>query len=262
MAKLALSFLFLLTCAATTCPQGMRPNYVYLHEALVYPGSGAGGSVVFSENIYGSTDCNGACPPGVVHIPYIQLFVGNTNGECGSDICSGQPVPPGTTINYTTHVTVGTPFTGKNSELNGWVYCSYRNGTISSDPNWVSGYLSSVTTFMQASPNSSLLTKTCTVSGDTTPAWLGIATNPYGTQGGSPQPLYFEEMSVVISPAAPPTTGFTPWPVGTGAPYGYNYLNWTHGGMRTGLAAPMPQVCTQLGTGLIQYNPGTINTPN
>lgn len=114
---------------------------------------------------------------------------------------------------------------------------------------------------MQAYPNSSLLTKYCAFPNDTTPAWNGYAANPYGVQGSTPQPLYFEQVSVVASAAAPPTTGFTGWPDGIPS-YGYNYLNWTHGGMRTGAAAPMPTICTQLGAGLTNYNPGTINPPN
>lgn len=99
MEKLVLGLLLLSTCATTIGAQGMSPSYVYLHEALVYAGS-SGGSVVFSENIYGSTSCYDGCPSGVVHTPYIQLFVGSINGNCGQPICSGQAVSPPTTNQF------------------------------------------------------------------------------------------------------------------------------------------------------------------
>ena len=75
MEKLVLSFFLLLSCAATIRAQGMRPYYTYLHEALVYPGSSPPGSIMFREEISGYTDCNRACPPGVVHTPYIQVVL-------------------------------------------------------------------------------------------------------------------------------------------------------------------------------------------
>lgn len=71
MKPFVLSLLLALTWATTIRAQGMTPNYVYLHEALVYPGSGSsGGSVIFRETISGDTDCPGTACVGVYHTPY------------------------------------------------------------------------------------------------------------------------------------------------------------------------------------------------
>lgn len=232
----------------------MTPSYGYYTGGAVI----VNGSTVYATYNYGVdglTTCSGGCPSGVTHTPFLEF---GFNGKAPAEYF-GSSTPPQQYLDFQLNETDSSqffPFTGKQVVMNAWVECS-RIGQISSTNIPINSYFSSATTFYKAQANSSNLNVDCGVSGDGTPAWEPVPVNPFGSQGSNPSPLYLEFLGVVYSATPPPASSFISWAAGVGNLV-YSYRAWQHS---NGSPAPMPQVCTQLKTGLTQYNPGYIVPP-
>lgn len=232
----------------------MTPAYSYYDGGAVIV-AGPSAYATFNYGVSGLTVCNGSCPSGVTHTGHVTFAF---NGGQETDYAD-TPVPPQQTINFSKNEgdpSLSLPFTGKKVVLGGYVECS-RVGTISNTNIPVDTYFSSTTTFFKAQANSNHLAVDCTYSGDGTPAWSAVPNNPYGTQGANPSPLYLEYLGIVYSSTVPPAASFNNWALPNGNLVS-TYEPWQHS---NGNPAPMPQQCTQLKTGLTQYNPGYIVPP-
>jgi hypothetical protein len=257
--KIKLFVLFLLLFGAlNTHAQGMIFNYNFTHFDDVYISPMA--YIDIGEQITGYTSCNPANCLGAEHTPCTTTILG-TNG--GTTTC-GNAIPAQNPMNYSnTSIAASVPFTGWTGQLDGWINCSIRgqHAVQDSSPVGIGSkvYFSSAITFLKAQANSQNVSADC----DDTATWPGTASNPFGVQGGTPQPLYIEELGLIFSNSPPNSaSSFFYFDAGYKPPESFNRVPWTHGGTQTGSPAPMPQFCTQPGTGKTQVNPSWQNPPN
>lgn len=256
--KLRLPSLVVAVLLATVAhAQNMTPNYNFAQLLT----TGANDSYYeVTEQVTGSTQCSGSegCN-GAMH--YVQL-----EAKMGSDdapYLSGDFIPTDV-INYSTSAQATIPFTSIYAKLWGEVDCTVR-GRFAAEGHPVgsanlNAYWESQITFFKVNgnPGAASIIPDCQFSGDTSPDWNPVLTNPANW------PTYYQAINLAY--ASVPQPGQGGW---TGFPYvnlhdyggitgNYGIYGWYH--LNGGAPAPMPHVCTQNQVGKTVYNPAW--TPN
>jgi hypothetical protein len=242
--KLVVIALGILACTSSAKAQGMQPKYTYTQLVYWLPGSSNAIAVEVGISVLGNTSCYPLeCPIGVTHHSDLFAGIGNEGAEC-----VGPNEDPQDTIEEQCVMAIALPFYDQKGSVWGEIICSQR-GTISSDQGYVEGmYWENQVTFVKALPNSSNITTDCTYPNDTSPDWAGYGTNPYGTQGSTPNPAIIEEMRIAYTANSSGYAPFTQFPNGYDEFSGVamDYGPWS---------GSMPQVCTQHASGKTRFTP-------
>jgi hypothetical protein len=233
----------ILACTSGTSAQEMFPNYIYTQDLYWLPSPATATQMQVGIEVNGTTECYPmTCPVGATHHYDLVAGLGTAGGEC-----VGPNVDPSYDLGGTCTVQYSLPFWDVHGSVYGEVICS-KVGTISADTGGTEDvYWENQDTFVKAVANSLNITTDCTYPNDTSPDWV-YNTNPYGTQGGTPNPAIIEEMRLAYTSNSSGYGPFTPFPngidefSGTAMVYG----PWS---------GSMPQKCTQHASGKTIFTP-------
>lgn len=233
----------ILACSSSATAQGMEPDYTYTQLIYWLPSNSSATALEAGVSVEGNTDCYPYCPIGVTHHSDLVAAIGTEGEEC-----VGPDEDPTDEIEESCTMAISLPFYDQKGAIFGDIICS-EVGTISSDPGGIENmYWENQITFVKAVANSDNITTDCTYTNDTSPDWAGYGTNPYGTQGGSPNPAIIEEMRLAYTANSSGYGPFTPFPNGIDLIAGttMDYGPWS---------GSMPQQCTQHASGKTSFTP-------